>query len=59
MKNRLNPEIFRVFELSEGNLYLNSSNCKASKIMEIESKLEQISWELNVENSFINFCVGV
>ena len=59
MKNRLNSEIFRIFELSEGNLYLNNSNCKASKIIEIDTKLEQISWEVNVKNPLFNFCVGI
>ena len=38
---------------------LNSSDCRASKIIFNDSKLEPISWELNVGNQLLNFCVGV
>ena len=55
----LNSEIFRIFELSEWNINLNSSKCRALKIISNDTKLEPISWELNYENPLFNFCVGV
>ena len=48
-----------IFELSLRNLNLNSSDCRASKIISNDTKLEEIPWELNVENPLFNFCVGV
>lgn len=39
---RLNFEIFRIFELSELNLNLNSSDSEASKIIRNNTKLEHI-----------------
>ena len=56
---RLNSWIFRIFKLSELNLNLNSPDCKASNILFNDILLEPISWELNVRNHFLNFCVGV
>ena len=56
---RLNSGIFRILELSELNLNLNSLDCKASKIISNDTPLEPISWELNVGNQCFNFCVGV
>merc|ERR1711990_1084816 len=41
---------FRIFEPSEWNLNLNSSDCRASKIIYSDTKLEPISWELNLKN---------
>ena len=38
---------------------LNSSHCRASKIISNDTKLEEIPWELDVENPLFNFCVGV
>ena len=57
--NRLNSGIFRIFELREWNLNLNSSDCRASKIIYNDTKLEPIPWEQTRENSLLNFCVGV
>ena len=36
-----------------------SSDCRASKSISNGIKLEPISWELKIENPFLNFCVGV
>ena len=57
--SRLNSGIFRIFEFSEWSLKLNSSDCRASKIIGNDTKVELISWEPNKENLFLNFCVGV
>ena len=57
--NRLNSGIFRIFEPSLGNFNLNGSDCRASKIIWNDTKLEAIPWEFNVENPLFNFCVGV
>ena len=46
---RLNSGIFRIFELSEWNLNLNSWNCGASKIMPKEAKPIP-TWELDIKN---------
>ena len=56
---RLNSGILRIFELGEWNLNLNSSDCRASKIIYNDIKLEPISWELNLKNRLFNFCAGV
>jgi len=37
----------------------NSSNCKAPKIIFNDTELEPVSWELRIENTLVNFCVGV
>ena len=59
LMSRLNSGNFRIFEPSEWNLNLNSSDCRASKIIYNDTKLEPISWELNLKNPLFNFCVGV
>ena len=59
LMSRLNTGNFRIFEPSEWNLNLNSSDCRASKIIYNDTKLEPISWELNLKNPLFNFCVGV
>ena len=56
---RLNSGNFRIFEPCEWNLNLNSSDCRASKIIYNDIKLEPISWELNLKNPVLNTCVGV
>ena len=56
---RLNSGIYRIFELSVRNLNLKSLDCRASKIISNDTKLEEIPWELDVENPLFNFCVGV
>ena len=43
----------------EVSLNLNSSDCIASTIIFIDTKLEWISWELNIINQLLNYCVGV
>ena len=53
--DRLNSGNFRIFEPSESNLNLNSSDCSASKIVHNDTKLELISWELNLKNLTLNF----
>ena len=57
--NRLNLGIFRIFELSTWNLNPNSSDWRAYKIIYNYTKLGPISWELNLKNQILNFCVGV
>lgn len=49
--------IFMIFELSVWNLNLIA--CRASKIISYDAKLEPISWNLNIVNPLLNFCVGV
>ena len=56
---RLNFGIFMIFERSERNLNLNASDCRASKIIPNDTKLEPISWELTIKNPILNFCVGI
>jgi len=56
---RLNFENFGIFELSVWNLNLNSSNCRASKIISNDAKLAPMSWQLSIENLLSYFCVGV
>ena len=56
---RLNSGIFRILELSEWNSNLNSSNCRAPKIICSNTILEPISWEMNSKNPLFDFCVGV
>lgn len=56
---RLNSGIFSIFELSLWTLNLNSSKCKTSKIITNDTELELFFWELNIENPFLSFCVGV
>ena len=56
---RLNSGIFSSFEPKEWNLNLNSSDCSAWKMIKNDAKLESISWDLKIENRFLNFCVGV
>ena len=38
---------------------MNSSDCRASKIITNDTEAEAISWVPNTENSLFNFCVGV
>ena len=38
---------------------MNNWDCRASKILWNDTKAEPISWEINIENSIFNFCVGV
>jgi len=56
---KLNFGIFRIFELSESNLNLIGSNCRASKNISNDTELEQIPLEPNMENPIFHFCVGV
>ena len=55
----MNSQIFRIFELSIRNLNLNSSDCRASKIISNDIKLEPTALELNLKNQLFNFCLGV
>ena len=57
--SRSNSGIFGTFELSAWNIYLNSSGCRASKIVKNDTKFEPISWKFNSEIPILNFCVGV
>ena len=57
--NRLNSGIFKIFELMEWILNLNSSDCGASKIICNDTNLEPFYWVLNIENSLFSICVGV
>ena len=41
------------------NLKLNNSGWKALKIIIDDIKVEPIPWELNIEITLLNFCVGV
>ena len=56
---RFNSGIFRIFDPREWNLNLKSSDCRASKIVSNDTKLQPISWYLKIENRLFNFCVGV
>ena len=56
---RLNSGIFRIFKLSVWNWNLNNPDYRASKIISNDTKLEPISWELNLKSLLFNFCVGV
>ena len=38
---------------------MTSSDCRASKIIWHDTKLEPISWVLNIENRLFSICVGV
>ena len=57
--HRLHYGNSRIFEPSERILNLNSSNCRAPKIIFNDAELEPVSWELRIENTRFNFCVGV
>ena len=59
ISDRLNFGNFRIFELSVGNLNLNSFECRALKIMSNDTELESVSWDLNIENTLFKSCVGV
>ena len=50
MMTRLNPGIFRIFELSKEKMNLSSSDCRTSKTISNDTKPEPISWEPNIEN---------
>ena len=56
---RLNSGNFRIFELIYWNSDRNSSNCRASKIIPNDTKLDTISLGLNMRNPFCNICVAV
>ena len=47
-----------IFEPSERNLNLNAWDCRASKIIPNDTKLEPISWDPVFGNPIFNFCVG-
>ena len=51
--HRLNSGIFRIFESRTWNLNLNNSDCRASKIISNDIKLEPIFWELNLKNQLL------
>ena len=57
--DRLNSGNIRICDPREWNLNLNSSDCSASKIISNDKQLETNSWEVKIENPFLNFCVGV
>ena len=48
----------KIFELSECKLNLNLSDCRASKIIWNDTKVDPISWEPSEENP-LKFCVGI
>ena len=48
-----------IFNLSEWNWNLNSSDCRTSKVIWNDSKLEPISWDLILNGHIFNPCVGV
>ena len=56
---RLNFGIFMIFEPSERNLNLNTSDCRASKMILNDTNLDPIPWELNIENPRFSIGVGV
>ena len=57
--DKLNNEIFEIFELSEGKLSLNILDSRAWKIIWNDIQAELIPWEMNIENPILNICVGV
>ena len=56
---RLKSGNLRIFEPSEWILNLNGSKCRFPKIIFSDTKLDPVSWELRIENTLSNFCVGV
>ena len=56
--SRLNSGNFGIFYASESIYILNSSACRALKIISNDSKIGTISWDLKGENRCFNFCVG-
>ena len=46
---RLNSGIFGTIKLSAWNINLNSSDCRATKIMKNDTKFDKISWELSTD----------
>ena len=56
--SRSSSEIFRIFHLSELNLNLHSSDCRASTIIPNDNKVEPISWEQKIVNLLFSICVG-
>ena len=58
-RDRLNSQNFRILEFGEWNFNLKSSDCRALKIIWNDTKLEWISWILNIKNTLFKFCVGV
>ena len=56
---RLNSGIFMIFEPWKRNLNLNAWDCRASKIIRNDSKLEPISWERRKSNfQVLRGCLG-
>ena len=49
---------FGIFYPSESTLILNSSACRALKIIEIDIEIGAIPWDFKVENLCFIFCVG-
>ena len=56
---RLNSGIFRIFELSAYKLNPIRSDCRASKIILNDTRVEPISWEPKREYPLFTFDVGV
>ena len=57
--SRLNSGIFWSFDLIKLKSNMTSSDCRASKIIWNDTKLEPISWEQNAGNPLFIVCVGV
>ena len=45
--------------MSNKTWILNTSYCRALKIISNDTLLESVPWELNIENTIFNFCIGV
>ena len=52
---RLNSGILMIFKIRVWNLALNGSDCRTSKNISNDTKLEPISWDLDVGNPFSTF----
>ena len=55
---RLNSGKFAIFYPSESILILNSSVCRALKIIMNDIKVGEIPWDFKVKNPGFKFCVG-
>ena len=56
---RLNSGNFGIFYLVEPIINLDGSVCRAWKIISNDTKISIIPWEPDIQNSFLNICVGV
>ena len=56
---RLNSGNLGIFYFTELMINLDSSVCRAWKIISNDTKITMVPWESDIKNSFWNICVGV